>query len=299
LKEAFGDKFEELELVNADLNDADSIKKAIDGCDYVIHVASPFPAENPADENELIDPAVNGTIAVMEGCKEHGVKRVVITSSCAAIEQFNKGDMEVDETYFAEIHKDTPAYYKSKILAEKAAWDFYDNLDEEDKEKLGLVVMNPGFVMGPLLVKADGTSQKLITGLMDGSMAQLPYIFAMVVDVRDVADAHLKGLTCEPGNRYVLTEGNYNFGEIADILIEEFNGKGFNIRFSYAPKFLLWILSFFSSDVNMYYQRLGVRVNISSKKAQEQLGIKFKDLKTTTIDMGYSLIEHGYVKAKK
>lgn len=130
--------------------DKDSLRNAVEGCDYVIHVASPLPAESPKDEDEVIKPAVEGTIGILEACVGTSVKKIVITGSCVSIFDYAKGERDVDENDWAEINKNTSPYFKSKIIAEKAAWDFMDNLSEDDKT-FEISLVNPGLVVGKLL----------------------------------------------------------------------------------------------------------------------------------------------------
>ena len=137
--------FDELEIFSANLTDPESLREAVKGCDYVIHVASPLPAESPKDENEVIQPAVQGTVGILEAWVGSTVKKVVITSSCVAIFDYGEGEREVDESNWAEITNSTIPYFKSKILAEKEAWNFYDNLSDKTFE---LSTINPGLVIG-------------------------------------------------------------------------------------------------------------------------------------------------------
>jgi nucleoside-diphosphate-sugar epimerase len=115
-----------------------------------LHVASPLPAESPKDEDEVIKPAVEGTIGVLEACVGSSVRKVVITSSCVAIFDYTQGDRDVDENDWANITKNTTPYFKSKILAEKSAWEFMDNLSEDDRT-FEISTVNPGFVIGKRL----------------------------------------------------------------------------------------------------------------------------------------------------
>jgi nucleoside-diphosphate-sugar epimerase len=151
LHDSLGDSFEQVELVAADLLDADSIDKAIEGCDYVVHTASPFPAKMPKHEDDLIKPAVGGTRAVLEACKKHKVKKLVVTSSVAAILDYSKyeEEHEVDEESWLEDFDNSVAYPKSKTLAERLVWEFTNDLSEDDK--FDAVTINPGFILGPIL----------------------------------------------------------------------------------------------------------------------------------------------------
>jgi nucleoside-diphosphate-sugar epimerase len=187
LKKAFGEKFDQLELVEADLCKEETIINACEGCQYVVHTASPFPLDKPKNEMELITPAVEGTLAAMKGCKKYGVKRIVITSSIVSL--FKPTDtkkLHLTRADWTDVkRKDVAPYEKSKTLAEQAAWDFQKELPEN--EKFEIVVINPGFVLGPNLNKANFTSGDIIKKLVTGEIPRTPEISFGTVDVRDVA----------------------------------------------------------------------------------------------------------------
>jgi nucleoside-diphosphate-sugar epimerase len=147
------DGFERVELVSANLTDAKSIDNAIRGCDYVIHTASPFPLQAPSDEDELLKPAVEGTRAVLDACKKYKIKRLVVTSSVAAIIDFSKFEegMVLDEKDWLEDYDYAGTYSKSKALAEKLVWDYLEKLPED--LRFDVVVINPGLILGPILGK--------------------------------------------------------------------------------------------------------------------------------------------------
>ncbi len=191
LKDAFGDHFNNLELVEAELLNEESIDKAIEGCQFVVHTASPFPSANPKDENELIKPAVEGTLSVMRAANKHKVKRVVITSSIASMMMGHLDKILTEEDW--SILTECPAYEKSKTMAEKAAWEYLDTLPEH--EKFELATINPSLILGPPLVPGDFTSGEVIKKIMSGKFPGVPVIQFPFVDVRDVAIAHYKALT--------------------------------------------------------------------------------------------------------
>lgn len=195
---------------------------AIAGAKYVVHTASPFPLKAPKDENELIEPAVNGTLAAMRGAEKHGVTRVVITSSVAAV-MTNK---DPKKTHFNDqdwtdltIAK---AYEKSKTLAEKAAWDFVEA--QPEGKKIELATVNPGFVLGPNLNKCHFSSGDVIRQFVDGSIPMYPLVSMPIVDVRDVAEAHLQAILKPEavGKRYLMVAETMMFGEFAKILSEKY-----------------------------------------------------------------------------
>ena len=175
LRDAFGPLFDQLELVEADLLKPESLEKAIEGCTYVVHTASPFPLSAPKNEDDLIKPAVEGTLSVMRAALKNKVKRVVVTSSIASIIEHipeNTKDVYSEEDW-SEVKACGP-YSKSKTLAEKAAWDFLQDLPES--ERFELVVINPSFILGPTLIPGDFSSAEIISKIMKGKFPGMPVI---------------------------------------------------------------------------------------------------------------------------
>ena len=219
LKKAFGDNYEQLELVEADLLNAESLEKAVAGCDFVVHTASPVPSKGlPKDEQVLIKPAVEGTMAVLRAAHKHKVKRVVITSSLSSIVM--KAPQNIKDVYNEEDWSDLEAcsaYDKSKTLAERAAWDFQQSLPEE--ERFELVAINPVFILGPALVPADSSTQA-IKMLMQGKFPFVPKVMIVVVDIRECAEAHLRALVVEEAKnqRFLLGSKSLWIKEVAQIL---------------------------------------------------------------------------------
>jgi len=183
-----------LEFVPADLTSDVGWNEAVIGCQYVIHMASPVPSKPPKDENEVIVPARDGTLRVLKAAASAKVKRVVVTSSIAAI---SNGHDDYSTKVFNEddwSNTDRPiaAYAKSKTLAERASWDFVNNLDDNPIE---LSTINPGYVLGPILDKDFSPSGEIIRKLMRRDLPGCPDLDFPVVDVRDVADAHIAAMT--------------------------------------------------------------------------------------------------------
>lgn len=296
LKEALGDAYDEIEFVNADLTNKESLKKAAEGVDYVLHMASPYPAKAVKSEDDVVKPAVEGTVGILEALKGSKVKRVVVTSSCAAIMEFKDGSCEVDEESWPEITGSTDPYMKSKALAEKAAWDFIDGLSEG--EKFELCTVNPGVVTGPLLNKGEGASQAIFTGLLKGEHSVTPKIYMPMVDVRDVADAHLKALKAKPFQRYAMNENTYLFAECGQMFYEEFGQYGYNCTRKSMSKCMAWFAKCFVKELRSFYPLWDIRCHVKHDRAEKELGIKFMPIRQSLIDMGYSLIKHGYVEDK-
>lgn len=187
---------------------AESLKNAIRGSTHVIHVASPFFMTEPKDPMEVIGPAVEGTKSVLEACKESGVRRVSITSSTVAIYE---GDATTAPEVYTEEHwsdvnyKKIATYEKSKTLAERAAWDFWNALPEGDRFELS--TCNPGAIFGPSLIGGGFTSGKIIEMFMTNSFpGGVPRLNLPCVDVREVAKAHIESIKRDQaqGNRHIL-----------------------------------------------------------------------------------------------
>jgi len=222
--------FESLELAEADLLKPESWDEAVKGCDYVMHVASPFPIRAPRDEQELIRPAVQGTTSVLKACFKHHVKHVVVTSSIASV---MSGGASYKPEYTEADWADTntiPAYNKSKTFAERAAWNYYHSLDPKERFKLTTIL--PGLVFGPAFVTTDFSSGDLIRQLMTGELPALPRMHCGMVDVRDVAAAHVAALDCptSDGQRYMCCADDHLWmTDISDLLVKEFGKYGYRI----------------------------------------------------------------------
>jgi dihydroflavonol-4-reductase len=192
-------------------------REAVAGCDYVMHVASPIPGSAPKHEDELVIPAREGTLRVLRAARDATVKRVVLTSSCGAVYYGHPPQKApFDETSWTIVNGELTAYVKSKVLAERAAWDFMSS----EGSGLELSVVNPAGIFGPILGPDSASSVDLIKRLMNG-MPGAPRIYFGVVDVRDVADLHLRAMThpAAKGERFIAVSGNaISMVDIARIL---------------------------------------------------------------------------------
>ena len=214
--------FDCLKLLQAELGSDDNWIDAIRGCAYVLHVASPFPAAEPEDENEVIVPAREGTLRVLKIASEEGVKRVVLTSSFAAVGLSTdpKGHL-FSEKDWTDVNTPLRAYIKSKVVAERAAWDFIDNHGGD----LELTVINPVAIFGPVF--GDNYSASIghvLKGLIEGQITQTPPFTLNVVDVRDVAEIHITAMThpAAKGERFLAgTSQAMSFYDIAELIRSE------------------------------------------------------------------------------
>ncbi len=208
-----------LEFVQADLLDDGGWAAAVDGVQYVLHVASPFPAEAPKDAQELIVPARDGALRVLRASRDARVSRVVLTSSFAAVGYgIPARDGPFDEDDWTDPNEPSvQAYMQSKFHAEKAAWDFV----ERDGNGLELSVVNPTGIFGPVLGADFSTSIGLVQGLLKGALPSVPRISFGAVDVRDVADLHIRAMTAPEarGERFIAVAGSALWlKEVAEIL---------------------------------------------------------------------------------
>ena len=208
-----------LEFAQADLNDDVGWAHAVDGCTYVVHVASPFPPAQPDDPDELIVPARDGALRVLRAARDAGVKRTVLTSSFAAVGYSRKPGDDYDETDWTDPADDNTPYVRSKAIAERAAWDFVG----AESGGLELAVINPSGIFGPLLGPHLSASTGLVKAMLDGSMPVVPPVYFSVVDVRDVADLHVRALAhpAAAGERFLASNGpSISFLQLARILRE-------------------------------------------------------------------------------
>jgi len=289
-----------LELVEANLTSDRGWQEAVAGCTYVQHVASPFPAEVPKDENELIRPAVDGATRVLRACSASGtVKRVVMTSSVAAVAfGHTDGSNQVrTEADWSKAENCDP-YPKSKTLAERAAWDLVSGLPS--KQRFELAVINPGFVLGPLLNNDQGTSVEVIRKLMVRDMPACPEIGFASVDVRDVAIAHRLAMERPEaaGNRYICAGEHIWVQDIAKILAAEFNPQGYRVPTGRLPYWVMWIIARFDKAVHLALTFVGRKELVSSAKAQRELGWTMRPVRESIIDTARTMIEHGLVPAR-
>jgi len=270
----------------------------------VFHIASPFPPAVPKHADDLIQPAVQGTTNVLSACAESGtVKKVVLTSSIAAIScglsghPNRSGDPYSEEDWSPEGA--CLPYEQSKLFAERVAWDFVKELPDE--RKFDLVVVNPAFVQGPILTKSVGTSVDIVKRLLTGDIPGTFNINFCIVDVRDVAQAHIVAMekpNCN-GNHYILASGTtLNFHKIAQILAEEFEPQGYKIGKRKIPRFVAWFGSFFTNEFKMLLPMIGKNVELVNTKMINELEIQPQQAKKTVLDTAYSLIELGLIEKK-
>lgn len=284
-----------LEFLPADLEQDAGWDEAMKGIEYVLHVASPFPLFEPEHEDELIIPAVEGTLRVLRAAHKAKVKRVVQVSSNAAISSGHNGEnktfTEEDWTYLDKVG----AYPKSKTLAELAAWDFIKS--EENKNKMELVTINPPLILGPIPNKDFRTSVELIRTYMLGKVPGVGRIKMGIVDVRDVAAAIILAMKTPEaaGNRFLCSADVPWLSEIAGILHKEYAKRGYKIPTLQFPSFLIRLIALFDKKIALVTDTLDWDYELSNEKAKRILKWNPCSKEEAILSMAESLIEHKLV----
>ena len=278
--ERAGAPHREIELVQTDLLRDAGWAEAVAGCDYVLHVASPFPADQPRDPNELIRPAREGAQRVIRAAKAAGVKRIVQTSSVAAVMLTRKPNGVVhDENDWTDTASGThSAYAVSKTLAERAAWDEIESDIDVPRHVSELVVINPGFVLGPALDGDLSTSHTVLQLMARGAYPALPKLAFPVVDVRDVAQMHVLALNHPKavGKRFVCADKTITLRQIAELMVAEFPDLARRVPRREAPSTLLRLAAFFDPKLRSIRGDLGRTNLVSNERARSDLGFTFR-----------------------
>ena len=283
---------ENLYLYTFNLTEDDGWDEGMEGCDYLLHVASPIALENH-NEDFFVKPAVAGVKRAFKFAKKHNVKKVVLTSSVAAIFDTLEEKTYYDETDWSDPENPSISHYsKSKTLAERAAWDFVKN----EGNPFELAVINPALVIGPSLSGDLGESNKAIAMVVTGKMpVAVPLQFGYV-DVRDVANAHVLAMqnSNSNGERFALAEKDLWYKDVAKVLRDNGFDKAptFNV-----PVWLAKILANFSKELKITLPYLGrVRSVKNTSKAKDILGWNPRPAEQSIIDIAEQIKEMGLIK---
>ena len=283
-------------FIAADLESDAGWREAVAGCEYVLHVASPFPASAPKNEDELIVPARDGTLRVLRASRDAGVKRVVLTSSFAAIGYGHAPrTAPFDETVWTDPGAGVAPYVKSKTVAERAAWDFI----AREGGDLELSVINPVAVFGPVLGPDYSTSILLLRRMLAG-MPGCPRLYFGVVDVRDVADLHLRAMTnpAAKGERFLAVAGNcMSILEMARVLKSRMGAVAGRVPSRQLPDWLVRIAAFWDPAVRQILPELGKIKNASNAKARSMLGWAPRSNEEAILAAGESLLRLGLLQS--
>jgi dihydroflavonol-4-reductase len=284
-----------LSVLAADLLSDDGWEEAVQGCDYVLHVASPFPPAQPKDPDELIVPAREGTLRVLRASLDAGVDRVVVTSSVAAVTGGRKPAPAAltEEDWSDPDNPKLSPYARSKTLAERAAWDLVRERGEVEK----LAVVNPGAILGPALSDDRSYSLEAIERLLRG-IPGTPRIGFSFVDVRDVADLQLRAMTASEagGERFIAVDRFMWMSEVAEVLRDRLGEKAAKVPKRTVPNLLVRGMGLFDPGIRSIVGQLGKKTMLSSEKAKTLLGWSPRPTEESIFDCAESLIEEGVVK---
>ena len=289
-------RLDRLSFFVADLGADVGWSEAIAGCDYVLHIASPLPTSAPKHEDELIVPAREGTLRVLRAARDAGVKRVVLTSSFAAIGYGHPPQLApFTESSWSEIRGPVSAYVKSKTLAERAAWKFM----AYESGALELAVVNPVAVLGPVLGQDFSASIQVVKRLLDGAVPGCPRLCFGIVDVRDVAELHIRCMT-HPGargERFLAAAGDFlPLLAIARVLKARVGAAARRVPARQLPDWLVRFGARFNPTVKQMLPELGKMKNGTHEKAQRLLGWKPRSSEEAIVATAESLIQRGLVK---
>jgi nucleoside-diphosphate-sugar epimerase len=284
------DAGDRLTVLAADLLDDAGWGDATGGCDHVLHVASPFPPQQPKDPDELIVPARDGTLRVLGASLDAGVERIVVTSSVAAITGSGKAvsGRPLDEQDWSD--PDNPKlspYARSKTIAERAAWDFMRKRGATEK----LATVNPGAIIGPVLSDDRSFSLQAIERLL-GGMPGVPRIGFSFVDVRDVADLEIRAMTAPEagGERFVAVTTFQWMADIATVLRSRMGEAAAKVPSRSIPDFLVRAMAIFDPSVRSITGQLGRKTELSSESARNRLNWSPRPIDETIVECAQSLL---------
>lgn len=268
---------------------------AASGCDYVLHVASPVVIAEPKDPDDLVRPARDGTRRVVGAALKAGVKRIVLTSSVAAASRRAEVANSVsDETVWTDLSDPKlSAYARSKTLAERLAWELV-----EGASATTLATVNPSVVLGPVLSADYSQSVQVIEQLLSGKVPAIPRLGFSIVDVRDVADLHVRAMLAPEaaGQRFIAAGSFAWMADMADLLRAQLGDAANKVPLRHAPDFLVRLLSLFNGELRAVTPRLGKRREFTSAKAQSMLGWTPRSLEDSVLDCARSLVAVGSIR---
>jgi len=281
-----------LTFAEADLTKDEGWREAAQGCPLILHVASPFPMAVPKNENDLIIPARDGALRLLRAANETGARKVVLTSSMAAVAYGRKKEpgRAFNENDWSDVKGPGMApYTKSKTIAEKAAWDYV----EKEKPSFALATINPGAVFGPVLSSDIGTSVQAIQMLLQGAMPGLPRLAFPIVDVRDVADLHIRAMEQDAanGNRFVCVNGTLWFVEMANAIKKRFPKEASKVPTKVLPNVMMKIAALVGQFPKQGVRDLGRYWQGNNTQARTLLGWNPRSAEDAVIATAESLIE--------
>jgi nucleoside-diphosphate-sugar epimerase len=287
-------------VVAADLRSDEGWNDAVAGCAYVLHVASPVTLKLPKDENEMIVPARDGALRVLHAASAAGVKRVVMTSSVAAVAYGSARDHAFTEKDWSDTSgRNVDPYAKSKTVAERAAWDFVGSAENASKMELSTIL--PGLVLGPVLSSHFSSSGESVKRMLNHEILGIPDIWFPPIDVRDVAWSHVAAMTLPEaaGERFLCAVDSVPLLAIAKVLDQHYRAQGYKVSLDKLPKIGVRIAALFDRDLKFIIPDVGKPVEIDWTKIRSVLGLQPRDLTEMTLAMADTMIEYGIVKRPK
>ncbi|WP_030984987.1 SDR family oxidoreductase [Streptomyces sp. NRRL WC-3744] len=285
-----------LTVVRADLEHPDDWDEAVAGCDFVLHVASPTLRSAPANDDEMVVPAREGVLRVLRAARDAGVDRVVLTSAFGAVGIGHPPrSAPFTEEDWTDIDSDIPPYQRSKTLAERAAWQFI----EDEGGGLELAAVHPVGVLGPLLGPDDPPSLRLVRRMLEGRVPACPPFGMGYVDVRDVADLHLRAMTdpAAAGERFLAIAGHsLRLVDIARILRDRLGEHAAKAPTRELPVWLTHALGIVNPELRLLRHQLGRDLDATSAKAERLLGWRARPIEDTIAETAESLLAHGIGK---
>jgi nucleoside-diphosphate-sugar epimerase len=296
IRAAVGEPGARLEFVRADLLSDEGWNAAVRDCRFVLHTASPLPLRQPRNADDLIRPAREGTLRILNAAAAAGVERTVVTSSTAAVISGRTvpPDHVFTEADWSDVTGRIGAYPLSKTLAERAAWDYMAG----DRSGMTMAVINPSAILGPALDADLSISTLAVSTFLRGRVPIVPPISLTIVDVRDVAEAHLRAMERQEagGERIIATSAPLWMKEIGEILRSHFPAYARRIPRREIPVGLLQFVGRLVPPLRPHLRDLGVKRRTSNAKAQRLLGMQFRTPEESVVAMGESLIALGLVR---
>jgi dihydroflavonol-4-reductase len=294
LKEGGISSFENLTFAEADLENESSWEKAVEGCQYVIHTASPTPHTDAKTEDDFVIPAKNGVLFVLRAAQKAGVKRVVLTSAFGAVSYGTLKNTPYTEEDWTVLNDTVAPYQRSKTISERAAWDFIQN----EGNGMELSVVNPTTVMGPVLSNDYAHSIQIIKQMLNGEMRGCPKLITGFVDVRDVADLHLKALSMPEANgqRFIAVAGEaLSMLEVAAVLRNNLGKVADKAPTKELSNWIIRLFAVFNPKLKMIVPHLGLVKRASSEKAEKLLGWKPGKAEEAILAAAESLIKFNQI----
>ena len=290
-----------LHLFKADLLGSEGFAEAFEGCDVIMHVASPYVVDVEDPQRDLVDPALIGTRNVLVAANTAGVDRMVLTSSAAAITDEPEDRLYTEADWNNESSLTRNPYHYSKMVAERAAWDFV----EEESPSFDLVVINPTGVIGPSIGSGLSTTSRVIADLLNGGV--YPAVVDMTfpyVDIRDVAEAHVRAAQNQDASgRYICSNELVSMQRTVDVLRQ--NGFGdyklpkMNLTSGFGSAIVRQLARFQQPGSRSFIEtNLGRSLTLDTSKIQDELGMEFRDMDTSIVETAHNLIAWDYVKQR-